>query len=119
MPKQSTLKNKRLIGLEYEKLAGAYLVNKGYKLLCYNYRCKQGEIDIVAQLDACVVFVEVKYRTNSLYGYPREAVNYKKQQRILQTARFYLRQHMKYEVSCRFDVIEILGDAITHLEAAF
>lgn len=118
-PKQSTRKNKRLIGTAYEKRAMEWLDDKGYTIICSNYRCKLGEIDIIAEIDGCTVFVEVKYKASSLYGYPREAVNYKKQQRIMVTAKFYLRQYKKYEVSCRFDVIEILGDVITHIEAAF
>lgn len=119
MQKQKELHNKRAIGAEYEKLASKCLLDKGYRILCNNYRCKLGEVDIIAEIDDCTVFVEVKYKANALYGYPREAVNYKKQQRIILTAKFYLRQYKKYEVNCRFDVIEILGDVITHLEAAF
>ncbi len=117
--KQSTQKNKRLVGSEYEKIAMDSLAKKGYTIICNNYRCKFGEIDIIAKMQECLVFVEVKYKASSLYGYPRESVNYKKQQRIRLTAKFYLRQYEKYEVSCRFDVIEILGDTLTHLEAAF
>ncbi|WP_242875926.1 YraN family protein [Cellulosilyticum sp. I15G10I2] len=119
MQKQSMQKNKRLIGAAYEKLATDSLTAKGYTIICNNYRCKVGEIDIVAKIQECIVFIEVKYRANSLYGFPREAVNYKKQQRIKLTAKCYLRQHEKYEVSCRFDVIEILGDVLTHIEGAF
>lgn len=119
MQKQNSIKNKRAIGTYYEKQAADCLLKKGYTILCSNYRCKLGEVDIIAKIDGCIVFVEVKYKASSVYGYPREAVNYKKQQRIRLTAKYYLRQYEKYEVSCRFDVIEFLGDTITHLEAAF
>jgi putative endonuclease len=119
MQKQKTQENRRLVGAAYERLAAEHLIKKGYSIICSNYRCKLGEIDIVAEMEGCTVFVEVKYKANSLYGYPREAVNYKKQQRIMLTAKFYLRQYKHYEVNCRFDVIEIIGDKITHLEAAF
>jgi putative endonuclease len=108
-----------MVGAAYEKLAAAYLVRKGYSIICNNYRCKLGEIDIIAEIEGCIVFVEVKYKASSAYGYPREAVHYKKQQRIILAAKCYLKQYKKYEVSCRFDVIEILGDILTHLEAAF
>ena len=118
-PKQSKPENKRAIGTEYEKLATRCLIDKGYTIVCNNYRCKTGEIDIIAELEGCIVFVEVKYKASTLYGYPREAVTYRKQQRILLAAKFYLRQYKKYEVGCRFDVIEVLGKTITHIEAAF
>jgi putative endonuclease len=108
-----------MIGTKYEKIAAEYLLSKGYTVRHHNYRSKLGEIDIVAQINGMTVFVEVKYRKTNLYGRPSQAVNYKKQQRIILTAKYYLRQYEKYEVNCRFDVIEILGDAITHIEAAF
>lgn len=117
--KQSMQENKRLVGAKYEKVASEYLVSKGYTVTHHNYRCKLGEIDIIAQMDGMTVFIEVKYRKTNLYGMPSQAVNYKKQQRILLTAKYYLRQYEKYEVNCRFDIIEILGDVITHIEAAF
>jgi len=119
MQKQKNPINKRTIGSQYEKLATDYLKNKGYEILCNNYRCKLGEIDIIARFEEAIIFIEVKYRTNSLYGYPREAVHYKKQRRILLAAKWYLREHYNYELNCRFDVIEILDDAMTHIEAAF
>ena len=78
-----------------------------------------GEIDIIAKDDEYIVFVEEKYRKRVDYGYPREAVDYKKRQHILRTAMYYLRTKIGYEVASRFDVIEILETSITHLEAAF
>lgn len=119
MQKQKTSINKRIIGSHYEKKAADFLKEKGYFILCTNYRCRFGEIDIIAQYEKYIVFVEVKFKSNSFYGYPREAVNYKKQQKIKLTAKFYLRQYEKYEVGCRFDVVEILGNEIIQIEAAF
>ena len=71
--------NKRQIGTEKEKLAGAYLEQNGYEIIEYNFRCKQGEIDIVAKDGEYLVFCEVKYRSNIKKGTPFEAVDYKKQ----------------------------------------
>ncbi len=118
-PKREGISNKRLLGTQYELLAIAYLEAKHYTILEHSYRCRFGEIDIIAKDDEYIVFVEVKYRKRVDYGYPREAVNYKKRQHILRTAMYYLRTKIGYEVASRFDVIEILETSITHLEAAF
>lgn len=119
IPKQEEIGNKRTLGTQYELLAIAYLKEKKYTILEHSYRCRFGEIDIIAKQGEYIVFVEVKYRKKKDFGYPREAVNYKKRQHILRTAMYYLKTKIGYEVASRFDVIEILGDTITHLEAAF
>ena len=119
MPKREDISNKRLLGTQYELLAIAFLEAKHYIILEHSYRCRFGEIDIIAKDDEYIVFVEVKYRKKGDYGYPREAVNYKKKQHILRTAMYYLKINIGYEVASRFDVIEILETTITHLEAAF
>lgn len=111
--------NKKAVGKAYEDLATAYLINKGYKILARNYRCKVGEIDIIASDKDFLVFIEVKYRKNSAFGSPAEAVNYYKQQRILRAAKWYLSAHYHSEINCRFDVIEILDKKLSHVEAAF
>lgn len=111
--------NKKAVGKAYEDLATAYLIDKGYSILEKNYRCKLGEIDIIAKDHGTVVFVEVKYRSTMAFGSPGEAVNYYKQQRILHIAKWYLRQHYKTEIDCRFDVIEILNEKLSHVKAAF
>ncbi|PHV71180.1 YraN family protein [Sporanaerobium hydrogeniformans] len=111
--------NKRELGNYYEELAVQYLKEKGYRILNKNFYCRFGEIDIIAEQNKTLVFVEVKYRQSSYFGYPCEAVNYKKRQRIGRTACFYLRQYYRYEVSCRFDIIEVLEGNIHHIESAF
>lgn len=119
MPKQENIGNKRVLGTKYERLAITYLEEKHYVILEHSYRCRFGEIDIIAQDEEYIVFIEVKYRKRGDYGYPREAVNYNKQRHILRTAMCYLKVKIGYEVPVRFDVIEILENTITHLEAAF
>lgn len=111
--------NKKAVGKAYEALATAYLINKGYEIVVNNYRCKMGEIDIIAKDQETLVFVEVKYRKTTTFGSPGEAVNYPKRQKIIGVARWYLRQHYQTEVNCRFDVIEILDKQLSHIEAAF
>ena len=68
-------KNNRETGNYYERLAGAYLEQEGYEILEYNYRCKTGEIDIIAREAGYLVFCEVKYRASDKKGHPAEAVN--------------------------------------------
>lgn len=101
---------------------------KGYEILQRNFRIRGGEIDIVAQNDVALVFVEVKTRTSRAFGEAREAVGAVKQKRIVLAAQHYLMQYGNMRNTggnsfCRFDVIEI--DAthpqieIRHWENAF
>ncbi|SDF10370.1 YraN family protein [Marvinbryantia formatexigens] len=112
--------NKRAIGSEYEKRAAAYLEQCGMCILEYNYRIRSGEIDLIARDGRYLVFVEVKYRANSHLGTPLEAVDARKQKTIVRTAQCYLLQHgYSAETPCRFDVIGIDGEQITHVKDAF
>lgn len=108
------------LGIKGEVLAKEYLINKGYKIIDTNYKNKIGEIDIIAKLKNTIVFVEVKARESVKFGLPREAVNFYKQQKIRNVAIGYLKFKGLYEkVSVRFDVIDIIGTSITHIENAF
>ena len=108
------------LGLKGEVLAKEYLINKEYIILTTNYKNKIGEIDIIAKKDNVIVFIEVKTRESIKYGYPREAVNFYKQQKIRNVATVYLKFKGLYDkVLVRFDVIDIVGDKITHIENAF
>ena len=112
--------NKRTVGTAYEKQAGTYLMEQGYQILEYNFRCRLGEIDIVAKDGAYLVFVEVKYRKNAASGNPFEAVNHKKQKTISRTASYYCLTHGYGETTpCRFDVVAVLGDQIQVVQNAF
>lgn len=119
MQKQKDTINKRLVGSYYEEMAKDYLIKQGYDILYNNFRSRFGEIDIIARDDAYIVFIEVKYRRTKRYGYPREAVTYQKQRHILRTAQYFLLTQIGKEVPCRFDVVEILDNQITHIKAAF
>lgn len=115
-------RNNRETGTHYEKMAGVYLENKGYRILEYNYRCKCGEIDIVAKDGDCLVFCEVKYRASDRKGHPSEAVDYAKQRVISKSALYYITVHHMEDVPCRFDVISfqsIPKAEIIHYENAF
>ena len=115
--------NKRLVGAGYERLAGAYLESIGYQITAYNYRCRKGEIDLIARDGEYLVFCEVKYRSDLSKGTPEEAVDHRKQKRISGCALYYLVTHGLTDVPCRFDVIGILGRGgkpqITHYKNAF
>lgn len=112
--------NKRVIGANKEAIAAEYLIQQKYKILEQNYYTRHGEIDIIALEGNYLVFLEVKFRTNTKQGFPEEAVSYRKQQSIIRTARYYLYRHgMSYDTPCRFDVIVILNDTISLYKNAF
>ena len=112
--------NKRALGTAYEKRAGEYLEEKGYQILSYNFRCRFGEIDLIARDDPYLVFVEVKYRANGASGMPLEAVDRKKQRIISNVASYYCMTHgVREDMPVRFDVVAIMGEEITHLRNAF
>jgi putative endonuclease len=82
--------HKKDLGAKGEKFAVRYLKSKGYRILECNYRVRLGEIDIIAEQDKTLVFVEVKTRTDTLYGSPFESVTFKKQQQLSRVALEYL-----------------------------
>ena len=111
--------NKREIGSKYEQAIGYYLEQQGYEILEYNYRCRFGEIDLIAKEGDTLVFCEVKYRKNSWQGSSLEAVNGKKQRTIYKVAEYYLYTHYLKNIPCRFDVVGIEDDQIILLKNAF
>jgi putative endonuclease len=112
--------NKRRLGKEFEEIAAAYLVQKGYKVLETNFWCRTGEIDLIARDGKYLVFIEVKYRKDSDKGIPLEAVDFRKIKNITRVSRFYLyKNQIPEEHPCRFDVVSIMGDEITLIQNAF
>lgn len=115
--------NKRLYGGQGEDVAGNYLIKKGYRLICRNYRTRIGEIDIIAKKGDCVIFCEVKTRKNKRFGEPFEAVNAKKQRKIKIIARIFLMKKKFQNSDVRFDVLSIMDEEglykIEHLVNAF
>ena len=102
---------KRLkLGREGEKAAEAFLKKKGYRIIEKNFRCKLGEIDIIAEQDGTVVFIEVKARADHQYGHPFNAVTQIKQRKIIQVAQSFLAKHRLLEKPTRFDVIGLTAD---------
>ncbi|WP_299817851.1 YraN family protein [uncultured Pontibacter sp.] len=93
-------------GQNGEQTAAAYLIELGYTILQRNYRHKRAEIDIIAQQDDVLVFVEVKTRTSATFGYPEMAVSTKKEVQLLAAAEEYIYQ-TGWEKEIRFDIIAI------------
>ncbi len=111
--------NNKINGDKGEILAANFLKKKKYKILQTNFKIKLGEIDIIAEKDGVIVFVEVKNRSTFAYGRPIEAVNAQKQNKIRKVAEVYLMLKNKSLNDTRFDVIEVSGDQIDHIENAF
>lgn len=112
--------NKRAVGTQYEQEAAEYLKKNGYLILEKNFRCKTGEIDLIAKSEGYLCFIEVKYRSGISKGYPAEAINPNKIRRITRTAQFYMLIHkIPQETPCRFDAVLILEHEITLIKNAF
>lgn len=109
----------KISGDSGEKIAVDFLTKKGYKIIKTNFKNKIGEIDIIARDGKILVFVEVKFRSSDYFGLPREAVNIYKQQKIRRVAEGYIASNRLFSNVFRFDVVEILGDKITHIENCF
>lgn len=103
-----------------ERKIKEYLEQQEMHILDVNYRCKQGEIDLVAKDGRYYVFIEVKYRSSLRYGAPGEAVGSSKQHRICNAAKYYLySHHLGDDTPVRFDVASVLGEEITYYKNAF
>ncbi len=114
----SKVKNK-IEGNVGEIKAVNFLKKKKYKIITTNYKNKIGEIDIIAEKDDLIVFVEVKNRSTFAFGRPIEAVTLQKQNKIKKVAEIFLMMnHIQYH-NVRFDVIEVFDDFINHTENAF
>lgn len=95
------------IGKLGEDLSEKYLFDNGYKILNRNFYCNQGEIDIIAEKNSELIFVEVKTRTNMSYGTPAEAVTTTKRNHIRKVAKYYIHINGLYNKNIRFDIIEV------------
>ena len=96
-------------GAAGEVLAARFLRDNGYEVLAGNYHSRFGEIDIIAEDDEYIVFVEVKSRSQDSLYLPREAVTAEKQRRIIKTALYYIARNPDSR-QMRFDVIEVVTE---------
>jgi len=115
----------RALGQFGERVAADHLEAKGYRIVERNYRCREGEVDIIAQVGDCLVFVEVKTRRGDAMGSALESVTLSKGARIAAAADAYCEQYSSTVGDCRIDVIAIdltpQGKLIRleHIENAF
>jgi putative endonuclease len=111
------------IGAQGEEIAARFLLSKKYEILDRNYRCRHGEIDIIARRKNVLIFIEVKTRRSCAFGSPLEAVSLKKQRSISSVAQAYLQHNRLSSSAARFDVIAVLLGSgtpeIEHIENAF
>jgi putative endonuclease len=111
------------LGKQGEEYAVSYLKGLKYRILLTNYRCRSGEIDIIARDGSVLVFVEVKARRSSAYGPPQLAVTPFKQRQISKAALTYLAQNRLTDVAARFDVLALLFGkglpVVEHIKDAF
>lgn len=112
------------VGNRGEELAAAFLERNGFKIIERNFRCKGGEVDIVAKEGKTLVFVEVKSRKTLAYGVPQLAVTPFKQRQISKAALTWLARNHKHDSPARFDVIAILLSSdyqhqLEHIKNAF
>ncbi len=96
-----------LLGRAGEDRAVSFLKSLGYEVMTRNYKCKSGEIDIVARDGGVIAFVEVKTRRSDEFGTPGASVNRRKQRRISMAAVSYLQRNNLLDSPARFDVVEI------------
>lgn len=105
-------------GNKGEQHALKYLKKNKYHILDKNFHSKFGEIDIIAQEDDTIIFVEVKYRNTNSYETAAGAVHPQKRKKIIQTAQYWI-SLQGIEVACRFDVIAINDTQLEHIKNAF
>lgn len=111
------------LGRNGEELAAAYLEKAGYRILERNWRQGRAEIDLIAWYAEKIIFVEVKTRSNRLYGEPEEAVDWRKERQLQMASSVYI-SRMRHQGEIRFDIVAIVFENkdlyhINHIEDAF
>ena len=109
----------KTIGDQAEEKAGQYLVSQGCQIISKNYHSKAGEIDLILIDQGTLVFVEVRYRSDTSRGTGAETIPAAKRRKIIKTAEFFLMKHKKYQIlPCRFDVIS-MNESVDWIKRAF
>ena len=96
------------LGERGERAACGFLKEHGYEILEKNYKCKIGEIDVIARRQGRLAFVEIKTRTSAQFGTPQEAVALKKQEKIFKVAQWYMKEKKLVKTPVAFDVVAVL-----------
>ena len=116
--------DKAALGKKGEAVAAKYYIERGYRLLAHNYRCRLGELDLILLKGELLVVAEVKTRSPGSLTRPAEAVDIAKRQRIINAVKHYTVTEMKKEYTTRFDVVEVVplpqgGYQVHHIPDAF
>lgn len=106
----------KIVGSLKEDIAAKYMLDNGFEILEQNYKCKIGEIDIIAKKDNIIRFVEVKYRKNKAYGGANYAISQKKLQKIYNVANFYIMTNNIQNNFFSFDAVMINGEEIQYID---
>ena len=96
------------LGNRGETAACRFLKENGYEILEKNYKCKIGEIDVIARRQGRLAFIEIKTRTSAHFGTPQEAVDHRKQEKIFKVAQWYLKEKKLEKTPVAFDVVAVL-----------
>lgn len=121
-PRQPTEKGlaRRKVGVDGEAYAARWYASRGYDIIERNWRCVEGEIDLIVRDGGVLVFCEVKTRSSDRFGTGLEAVTIAKQKRLRVLAAKWLREHTVLGMSSvRFDVASVMRGEITVVENAF
>ncbi len=115
--------DRRGFGNQGEGAAAQFLERRGYAICARNFRCRYGELDVVAEKDGTICFVEVRMRSSAIWGDPSHTISWSKQRRVVKAALHYLLAHGMKGKMIRFDVVSIVGRggaaAVEHLPNAF
>ena len=98
---------RKTTGIMGEKLANRFLIERGYKVIETNYRCRDGEIDIIASKDDCLVFIEVRTKRSRLFGTPEESITPTKKEHLRAVANRYRETHTDLPPSWRIDLVAV------------
>jgi len=116
VPNLSKASPQQIKGQLVESQVSEYLQQHGFCLLKANFRCRVGEIDLIGRHQHHLVFVEVRFRSNALYGSAADSVDFRKQQKLIRSAELFLQQHPHLEnCACRFDVVAVTMEAESKL----
>ncbi len=121
MPRNGTYKKE--FGRRGEDIASSFLLDRGFEILCKNYRCgRTGEIDIIARRNGLIIFVEVKSRKTGKFGGAIYSINSRKKNTIKKVAARYLAENrhlLSEEYTCRFDLISLDNERLEWIEDIF
>ncbi len=101
------------LGARGEALAWNFLKKSGYSIVEKNYRTRFGEMDVIAEKEGSLIFIEIKTRRNHHFGLPAEAVDWRKRRKMIQVAESYLQQKKMENREARFDILSITWDGTT------